>query len=311
MLGKFQSNSFLFFICVFLYAFSLKAETPAQKESLEERFIKGNILVSEWFDFWAERLDLFLVGQKLTDRANETRVKIENSTYLQNGEKMKNNTGLGVILRLPNFEQYWHLKFTDYDDSQERGVRQGALRRTPREKNYGASVGVFRKLGDVQTSFEPRIDLQDPLRVSHSLTFSSSADMVRYRIKPKLEFFASAVKGTGIFEALNFEFALSKYYLLTWVNEGQYEDKTRTYNATNGLVLDQVVNKSSTMSYSLLFDSNNRPSYHLESYSIAVSWSQSIYKRILDYSVTPHVDFAKGQNFAGIPGITFNINLNF
>lgn len=286
-------------------------DDPMGDESWEQKFIRSDIFLSDWFDGVAEGLDLFLVGKKVTKRRNETSVKLGGSVYYNEGEGLQNSASLGVNLRLPNVEDYFQLKFTSYDESQERGVNQKYLRKTPRENNFGASVGLFRKLGDVRTSFQPRISLQDPLKVSHSLTFESIANLKTYEVNPKLEFFADPDKGTGIFEAININFHLTRVFSLTLINEGEYDDKPHLFSATNGFSVGQVVTARSSLSYSLLFNSNNQTVYHLEAYSLSVAWNHVIYKKILDYQVVPHLDFSRENSFKGMSGIAFNVGLNF
>lgn len=286
---------------------------PKEEKSLEENFIETNIAVSHWFDGVAEGLDLFLAGKRLTNQRNETRVRVENSSYwIEHDKNLHNTTSIAVLPKLPNLEKYWMLKFTSYDERAEnRGVANDYLRQRPRQTNYGATIGVFKKLGDVRTAFQPRIELQDPLRVSHSLIFESVADMKTYEINPKIEFWATPTRGTGIFQALNFNFHPSKRYTLTWVNEGDYEEKTHIYRVTNGLSLGQLLTAKTSLSYNAFYFSLNQPNYHLQAYSFSVSWNEILYKNMLDYQIIPHVDFDRDNGFRAVSGLTFNINLNF
>lgn len=282
------------------------------EESLEERFIENNIAISAFFDEVADGLDTFLIGKRITTRKNETSVKVQNSTYVMADENTQNNTSIGVNLRLPNVEEYWQLKFTSYDDSDERrGVQKGYLRNTPREQNYGATIGLFRKLGNVRTSFQPRIDLGDPLKVSHSLTFESVADLKTYSVNPKLELFADPSDGAGAYVALNVNFRIDKIYSLTLVNNGEYNERKHVFITANGFSVGQILDRFASLSYSLIFSGVNQPNHHLEAYSLSVAWSQLIYRRILDFQLIPHLDFPREKGFVGKPGVIFNLNLNF
>lgn len=282
------------------------------EETLEEQFIENNIAISAFFDEVADGLDTFLIGKRITRRKNETSVKVQNSTYIKEGSNTQNNTSIGLNLRLPNVEEYWQLKFTSYDDSEERrGVQNGYLRNTPREQNYGATIGLFRKLGNIRTSFQPRIDLGDPLKISHSLTFESVADLKTYSVNPKLELFAGPTDGAGLYMALNINFRINKFYSFTLVNNGEYGDKKHLLNTANGFSVGQIINRFNSMSYSLIFNGMNQPNYHLESYVLSVAWSQLVYRRMLDFQVIPHLDFEREKGFVGSPGLIFNLNLNF
>lgn len=290
---------------------SSEQEDEAER-NWEQIFIEDNIRISRWFDSVADALDLFLVGRRVTDKRNESSIRIENSTFSSEGEKASNSTSLSIIPRFPNFEEYWQLKFTTYDDQQDRrNAQSNYLRQTPRERNVGASVGLARKLGNVRTTFQPRIQLQNPLNVSHSLAFESIADNKSFQINPKLEFYANPTDGVGTFQALNFNWYLTTRYTFTFINQGNYREKLNKYETTNGFVLSQSITQRMGMSYSLLFNAHNRPGYHLEGYSLAVGWSHMLYRRILDYQLIPHLDFLREKRFKGVAGLTLNINLNF
>jgi hypothetical protein len=310
----------LMLVWAFLGSISLTAssaevrpERPFSKEeTLEQRFIRNNEEIAKWFDSAAEGLDLFLVGQKITNRRNTSHIRLESSSVVKDREGLIQSFGIGLNLRLPNLEEFWMLKLSTFDEQKER--RRSAAdpnRRTDRERNYGATIGLFRKLGDIRASFEPRIELQDPLKVSHLIRFESIANMKSYEINPRLEFFANPDQGTGIFTAVNFNLILTPIFNLTFVNEGEYLEKIHQYSVTNGFSLGQVVTDRSGISYSLYFGSNNKPNYHLENYIVSVSWNKIIYRNILDCSLGPFLDFQEDKSFIGVPGAFLNFNLIF
>ena len=303
----------IFFLLVLSFSEFVWGEGPTiYQKQWEKKFIESNILISEWFDGVAEGLDLFLVGKKMTNRKNETNVKIENSTFNREGEPSENSTSVGINLRLPNLEEYWQLKFTSYDEQQERRtVRNNYARQTARQNNYGATVGFFRKLGNFRAAFQPRIELRNPLIVSHSMILESVSTVRNLEINPKLELYANAAKGVGIFQALNFNLQLTPIFSLTMINEGDYEEKPHKFSETNGFTLGQVIDDISTISYSIMLVSTNRPTYILEGYTLSVTWDHLIYKKILDYQITPYLDFPSTAEYRGSPGLTFVVSLNF
>lgn len=292
---------------------SEKTSEEKKEETLEEIFIRRNIQISEWFDGVAEGLDLFLVGEKVTNRPNESSLRLENSTTVREREGMNNSFGIGVNLRLPNVEDYWQLKFTNYDERRDRReTRREFLRQEQRPRSYGATVALFKKLGDIRTSFQPRVELEDPFRISHTLIFESIADLRTYQVNPKLEFFANPDQGVGAFVGLNLNFILSRVFTVTLVNEGEYGEKSHSFGVTNGISLGQEVQRrKSSLSYGLYTNSSNREVYHLESYTFAVTWNDLVYKKIFDYQVTPHLLFARIYDFKATPGLTLSMALNF
>lgn len=325
MVEKYQVNKIVFI----LFSLSILTEGHAKDLALEKRaptkrapaqtgidweqsFVKTNMAIGEWFDGVAEGLDLFLIGKKITNTRNETNATISNTTYWNERENPNNTSSFNLNLRLPNVEKYWQLKFTD--EEEERGVRKERtyLRQEPAQKKYGATVGLFQKLGNVRVAFQPRIGLQDPLDVSHSLAFESVAEVEKkYKVNPKVEFFATPEKGVGVFQALNFQFILTKIYSLTLINEGEYEEKRHLYTVNNGFSIGQMITQRSSMSYGAIVTSLNQPNYQMSAYGFSVSWNHLLYKKILDYQLTPYLNFSRDTNYKGIPGIAFNFNLNF
>lgn len=304
-----------FFVFKFAHPVAASTEPPAEKKAkrseLEQKLIQGNITISEWFDSQAEGIDLFLAGQKLTKKPNKSTLQFKFSSYLDENGRVTNSQGAGFNLHLPNVEEYWNLKFTTYDEKTTRGVKKTEPVKKEIKENYGASVGIFRKLGDVRTSFEPRVELQNPVRISHSLAFESLAESGRARFNPKLEFFANPDRGTGIFHATNFNYNLNTIFGVTLVNEAEYFDREGLYEVKNGIALGQAVTERAGLSYTLMFDSNNRPNYHLSAYTISIGWSHTIYKRILDYSITPLLSFPRDKDFTGTPGLGAGLGLTF
>ncbi|WP_347358805.1 hypothetical protein [Bdellovibrio sp.] len=292
------------------------ATTPAAKqtpaESIEESLISGNIAISEWFDGVAEGLDLFLAGRQYTSKKNPTSATISSAFYYNEKNHYSDATSFNLNLRLPNVEEYWMITFTSYDETKERGVSQTYLRQTPREQDYGATLGFFQKLGDVRTSFQPHISFAGSFKISNSLTFESVAERGKnYRVNPKLQFYADADKGTGIFQAFNFNFLLTKIFTLTFINEGDYEDRTHLYTVTNGVALGQWFNKTANISYNFFVISENKPSYRMTGFSLSTSWSQTLYKNMLSYQLIPGLGFNADDKYRGIPGMTLILDLQF
>ncbi len=282
------------------------------RDSWTQRMVKSNIEISEWFDSMAEGIDLYLAGKKLTKKKNTSKVRFEELVNSVEGQEVTHDFSVGVMLRLPNVEEYWQVKFTSYDEMEERRRSQTAyLRQTPRQENYGATIGAFRKLGNVRVAFQPRVQLQDPLSVSHSLAFESIAEMKTYSINPKIELYAVADKGTGVFWSLNFNFNLNQNYSLTLFNSGDYISQLHLESVINGFSFQHVITDYTAISYGTNFFSSNRPRYHLDGYSFFTTWSQNIYKNILDFSLTPHLDFYRDLNWHGRAGISLNIGLSF
>lgn len=281
-------------------------------ESFEKKFIESNIAVSNWLDRVAEKIDLFLVGKKITNKKNKTFVKLQNSAFITEGKPLTNSFTFGLNPQFPNLEEFLQLKFTANEerDIQRKGVSESAYTNET-EKNYSAASALFKNLGNVRTTFQPRIAIGNPIKVSHSLNFESALKFKTSYFTPKLEFFADADRGVGTYNAFNFQFNLTPIYTLTFINDGEYLDKFHTYTVNNGFALGQIINQRTDFAYSLVFTSGNKPSYHLDKYTFAFAWNEQYYKRILYLQFIPQLDFQKLNQFKGALGFTFNVSVLF
>lgn len=283
-----------------------------ERSEWEEMLIRKNIEVSDWFDEFTEGIDLFLVGKRISKERNKSSFRIDNTTTSTESENLSNSSSISIKPRLQNLEEFMQLKFESYDEKEDgRGIENKYLRRTQRRKNYGATVGFFRKLGKVKTSFQPRITLQDPLKVAHSLAFESVAEHKNFKMNPKFELFADPEKGTGTFQAINFNYEINTIYAITLINEAEYQERAHSMLVTNGVALGQEFSEKTGFTYSWIFSSTNREKYHLDSHSLSVTWHQNLYRNILDFQLTPHLDFTKKFRWKGRAGLVFNISLNF
>lgn len=313
MILKRQSKSwvFLYVLCLCLNA-TARDKDENVEEIFEKKFVESNIAVSNWLDRVAEKIDLFLVGKKLTKKKNKTSVKIQNSSFSTEGKPVTNTVNIAFNPRFPNLEEFLQLKFTtteDRDNARKAVSESSNIHQT--EKNYSTSSLLFRKLGVVQTTFQPRIALGNPIKLSHSLNFESAAKIKSTYINPKVELFADADRGVGIYNAINFQFKLTPVFNLTLINDGEYLDKVHSYTVNNGVALGQTINQRIDFAYSLVFTSINQPHYHLENYTFAFAWNEQYYKRILMLQFIPQLEFNKVRGFKGAAGFTLNISLLF
>jgi len=251
---------------------------PPRDATLEDSLIESNVRIAKFFDSMANGLDLFLAGQQYTTKANKTSVILDSSLYYNSKDYLTSDISFNVNLRLPNLEEYWQVTFTSYDETRERGVAQTYLRQQPRARDYGATLGSFRQLGNVRTSFQPHLSFAGAFKISHTLTFESIAEQTKtYRINPKLQLYADADKGAGIFQAINLNFNLNRDHTITFINEGDYQDRPHTYTVTHGVSLGQFFTPTANMSYNAFMTFVNCPNYRLSSNNFSVLSSQTLH----------------------------------
>lgn len=274
----------------------------------EKEMINANHRVSEWLDGVAESLDLFLAGDVYSNRQNTTRVEIETSAYYNEFEGFSSTLNFNVDLKLPNTEQYWLLTFNSYDEQDDRGVRNDVFRQAPRTQNVGAALSWMRRLGEIKTTFRPRLGFAGGLpAISHSLMFESILEQPgEYWLNPRLEFYANPNRGAGAFQALNFFKRLSPIYGVTLINEGDYQSRTHLYLVTHGISIGKNIDNRRAINYNIYGTFTNTPNHQLDVATISVMWRHNIYPNVFRYEILPNISFAQKYKFAGNGGLTLN-----
>jgi hypothetical protein len=281
-----------------------------KKKSLGAVIVEKNKDLSEKIDDVAKDVDLAIAGRKLVDVHNQTQIIIRNQVIWAEGGAVSYTPLLAVRLHLPNVEKKWQLRFsTDADEEEYRGVNRNRIKTAPIKRNYGGSVGVIQKLGNITAEFEPRIEYRDKAMVSYYLRLKSAATSPRLSLYPELHLFARADSGVGEFFAFNFDVPLSKKLVFSSINEEQYMDRERLFSTNNGVRLNYEFTERLSQGFSLMFESSNRPSYHLDRYTFATGIVYKLLNNVIHVGFVPYLAFARPLEFRGSPGL--NLELNF
>lgn len=288
---------------------------PEREPSWIDNLIEKNKKISNWFDKKVEEIDLFLVGKTVSREKNLSNMKVINTTESIEGENFKNNTTISINPKLANLEKFLKIRLSTYVERDEylRGKRDLRDEDDERalEENPTESDDFWHDISTFHTSFEPRIELTDPLKVSHSLNFGSHGEYGSFSLDPRFEFFADYTKGVGIHHALNFAFRLNERFSLRFMNEAEYQHRIHLYNVENGMTLNQSVGDSHSLGYGFVVSSTNQPNFQMYSYRVFTSWNWTLYRRVLDLQVVPQIEFPKTRDYRGIGGCVVNLIVNF
>jgi len=288
---------------------------PRAFAGLESSALEASKEVSKAVQYTAEQIDLTLAGERYTDHANESQISVSQLVTWTEGGVFKQSTDLGVNLRLPNVEKHWQLRFSTYDEEQEqRDMSQRRVRTTPRDREYGTSLFFLQKLGNVKVTFQPKLQLRNPLEMSYVLSFESSAEENKgeryFRVQPKFQLYADAIKGTGEYFSLNFIYRLRKTMEVALENEEEYREKDLHFTTRHGVTYDYILDKKNKIRTALIASSSNHD-FHLDEWDYNVSYGHELYKKLLNMTVSPFWNFARGDHFKGKVGISFNLIASF
>lgn len=293
-----------------------KAPLPPKEEGFFEKTIsRTNEMGAKTIDSVSNKLDMMLTGEKMTDKKTTSKLVLRNDFYSLEGQKKINyKLRADVRLNLPNLEEKWTLNFTSYDDDEdERGIQRNRLKTSPRPENYGASVILLKKLGDVDFTFRPKLQLVNKRIVtSHLLRFESEADMKTYKIIPRLELFAKASTGTGQLFAINFEYMINEDFVIAQTNEEEYIDFENTFSTNHELALLQSLSKTQSLKYAVLFESSSEPTnFHLTQYTFYLSYKNMLYKDKLHYALSPRMIFPESTGYSHRLAMVLSVDFIF
>jgi hypothetical protein len=284
----------------------------AGAESLESHARDWTGDVREEVQDLVEKLDLALAGKQFSKDRNTTRINLSQLVSYTEGGKIVKSTDLGVNLRLPNTEKRWQARFSTYDEEQEsRDMQQRRVRTTPRARNPGASLFFLRQLGSIRTTFQPKLQLKNPLEMSYVLKMESETDYKPVKITPQMQLFADAVNGTGEYFSTSFSFKVFERTELTLDNEEEYHELAHQFSTRHGLSMDHSLNDSQAVGWALIGSSLNHPHFHLDTLNFSTSFAHEVYRDLLKYVISPFVGFAKADGFKGKAGVSFTLTVIF
>lgn len=286
---------------------------PTADETFPEKVLTSTNVVGDAIGKAADKVDVWVAGRRYIRKPNESSATLTQRVTWREQGKINTSTDFGFNVRLPNIERRWQLRFTSYDEEEaQRNLEERRrVRTTPRKREYGAGLFFFQKLGNIKTTFQPRLVLKDPLEMSYLLRAESAAEMKRTRLSPKLELFAHPEKGTGEFFSLEFVTPISEKMDFILTNDEEYREKDNFFLTNHGVSADYALTEDKALGLSFLFACNNKDTYHLDGFKIATTFAHEIRMDKLKYYVSPFLDFQKIRNFKGETGVTLNIELIF
>jgi hypothetical protein len=275
-------------------------------------FIETNRMISKEIDSFAEKIDLYFADREFVDEDNKTRIVIHNDFNWPENSNVRYSPRLGIRLHLPNLQRKWQLKITTYDeDSEERGINKNRYQASSQEENYGTSFALVEYLGNIKTEFRPRVEFTDSLKTSYILKFSGDAKFLYLKLEPEVQLFARSDTGTGEYSALNFVYDLDELNVMTLINEQQYTNGNNTFSTNHGLRLEHSYNQRMAHEYKVVFQSDNRDTYHLEKTMLTCAFKHKLYMNVFHYSITPYLAFEKARKFRVSPGINLKTEVIF
>jgi len=301
------------FILVSLLGVTLPAFAAGDDEKdTDHPILEMNDEISRKIDDIAKSLDVYLADKEYVDEENRTRIVLRNNFHWTEGATFSYKPHISVRLHLPNLQRKWQLRITSYDeDEEERGINKNRFQTEEQEEEYGTSFALFQDLGKVRTEFRPRLEITDSVETSYLLKFSSDADILWFSINPELQLFARSDDGTGQFAAINFDFQVTSSNMLTLINEEQYTDGDNTFSTNNGLKWTHLYNERMSQEYAVIFESNNRATYHLSKWTFSPSFRHKLFKNVTHYSLTPYLTFEEENEFHGRAGVKLNVDFIF
>lgn len=304
---------------LFSLIISLTVSTPVysrvkpKNKKAKGDFIEKNIELSKEVDSIAQEIDFFLSGEKKISKNNSSTLVLSNRFDWIEGGETELKSHFDIDFRLPNLEKKWKLKLSSYDDAEAgRGIEKNRVESNTAEENYGTSIEFLNKWDDYKILFRPRLQLSPLLGMSYLVRASKSIKLSKTSsFNPSYSFYAKPEKGTGVFTSFNTVFKKGTS-VFTLINEAEYSNYENKFLVNNGVAYShRVIQDNMSMIQSLLLESTNRPTYHLDQIVLSSGFYHKIYYRVFHYAVTPYLLFSEPNDFKGKFGVRVDANFIF
>ncbi|MEC9282874.1 MAG: hypothetical protein VX642_09190 [Bdellovibrionota bacterium] len=283
-------------------------------EETGEVLIRKNIQISEEVNTFAEEIDMFLSGDDYSSKDNESSLVVVNQFDYSEGGEFVYKPLVNFHLRLPNLEEKFRLNFSSYDsDESTRGVNRNRVQRNNPDESFGTSINWVRRFGKIDVDLRPRLEISPGVGVSWRLRFEQKINWARKMLfRPNLALYAKPRDGTGVFTTFNNYWAYSPKLTYILINEWEYQNKENLLQANNGFALEQLLGGDSYyFLHQIVFESTNRPKYHLDSIVVSSGFHHNWLYRVLTYKLSPYLSFEKENYFKGRAGIRLEVQMIF
>lgn len=260
-----------------------------------------NQVTSDWLDRQAQSLDMALSGARYTKEKEDTQATLANEFYFREGDGFEYRPSIDLRLALPNFEKKYKLMFSNYNKDKIRRSNYGRREFLDnQDQDYGAALSFMQKVGDFDITFQPRLQIKDPIETFYTLRFESEAKVKRSKLLTRIEFFADSEKGTGQFVSLNFRRRFWDNWGQQIILEQEYQDGQNLLSTLQGYTIHYRIDESMIVEQSFILRSRNKPNhFHLNDISLGPSFTHEILKDELRYSINYFHFFNKEYNFQG------------
>lgn len=283
------------------------------RANANEKQFEFNQITSDWLDRQAQNLDMALSGARYVNHKEDSQGIFANEFYFKEGEGFKYRPSFDLKLALPNFEKKYKLMFSNYNrDRIRRSIYGRREFLDGRDDDYGATLSFMQEVGDFDITFQPRIQIKDPIETFYTLRFESEAKIKNNKLLTRIEFFADSEKGTGQFASLVFRRTFWDNWGHSIVLEEEYQDGQNLFSTLQGYTIHYQINNAIIVDHSVIFKSKNKPNnFHLDDISLGPSFTHEVLKDELRYSINYFHFFNKEFNFKGRSAATLIVELIF
>lgn len=272
-----------------------------------------NQVTADWLNRQAQSLDMALSGARYTKETEKSQATLANEIYFREGEGLKFRPSIDLRLSLPNFEKKYKLMFSNYNRDKIRRSSYGRREFLDnQDTDYGAALSFMQKVGDFDITFQPRLQIKDPIETFYTLRFESEAKVKNNQLLTRFEFFADSEKGTGQFVSFIFRREFWENWGLSIVLEEEYQDGQNLLSTLQGYTLHYRIKETMLLDQSFIVRSRNKPNhFSLNDVSLGPGFTHEILKNELRYSINYFHFFNREFDFKGRSAGSIIIELIF
>ena len=268
---------------------------------------------------WSDSIDTFFGVERLDREKRGSRLRLENSYTLIDGQDPVNNYKIRFRLALPKTQKRLNLVIdniaTPFEEQQGLAETSAGVTADDRIEESNALQAALRFF--VLTGEKWNLNTDLGMKVKFPLN-------PFYRIRARREWTYGAwqmrisesifwFKNDGIGQDTNAELdrQISRDFLFRWANRALWLEEQSEWNFIHSLNIFQRWSRRDGIAYSLGLNGSSEPSVSVDSYNISLSYRRRMYKNWAFLTVGPNISYPASINFVPVYSISFLFEARF
>lgn len=264
----------------------------------------------------SEGLDTFLSADRVVNEGNESRGYLSLTTTVTDGVGTEVQPKFRLKLKLKKTQNRLNLVVDNISDAfRNDQVQETQLQRAQTETQDNGLTTALRYIFTADEKWDVNtnagIKIRFPLDPFVSFRARRNYGFWDWKLALTQNFFWFYTQGLGEVSRADLSYVLGPKLLFQFANSASWLKDEDFFRFSHSLGLYQTLRAGRALAYTAGASGISDPVVHVETYSLAVSYRQNIFRKWLYLDVIPGLSFPKENNFSGVPSIAFRIESVF